>query len=83
VDTVVRAMPEIAEYRVDISERGPLAEVDVAIETGDATAPARLEREFAAVFSLRIPVRRVPHGELPRFEMKARRWRIAGRSAAG
>jgi phenylacetate-CoA ligase len=79
VDAVVRAMPEIEEYRVDVTERSPLAEVAVTVETRDDTAPERLEREFAAVFALRIPVRRAPRGELPRFEMKARRWHISGR----
>jgi phenylacetate-CoA ligase len=42
----------------------------------EATAPAalRLEAAFERSFSLRIPVREVPHGSLPRFEFKARRW---------
>jgi phenylacetate-CoA ligase len=37
-------------------------------------AALRLEAAFERAFSLRIPVREVPHGSLPRFELKARRW---------
>ena len=34
----------------------------------------RLEMALTHAFSLRIPVRLVPPGSMPRFEMKARRW---------
>jgi phenylacetate-CoA ligase len=34
----------------------------------------RLEAAFERAFSLRIPVREVPYGTLPRFELKSRRW---------
>ena len=34
----------------------------------------RLEFALRAAFDLRIPVRIVPPGSLPRFEMKAKRW---------
>jgi hypothetical protein len=34
----------------------------------------KLEAAFERAFSLRIPVREVPHGTLPRFDFKARRW---------
>ena len=37
-------------------------------------AALRLEAALERAFSLRIPVREVPHGSLPRFEFKARRW---------
>ena len=74
VDAVVRLVPEIVEYRVEVSRRGPLAEVGVFIESGDEHAAQKLERALSAAFSLRIPVTRVGHGRLPRFEMKARRW---------
>lgn len=72
VDAVVRALPEIAEYRVAVQKRGTLAEISIEIESDDDSATARLERALTSAFSLRIPVRRVP--SLPRFELKARRW---------
>ena len=74
VDAVVKLVPEVAEYRVEVSRRGALAEVSVLIESDDDLAAQKLERALSAAFSLRIPVTRVEHGRLPRFEMKAQRW---------
>lgn len=73
-DAVVRLVPEIEEYRVEISRRGVLTEVEVQIESADETAVGQLERALTSAFSLRIPVTRVAAHTLPRFEMKARRW---------
>jgi phenylacetate-CoA ligase len=39
-----------------------------------ASIGRRLEAALERAFSLRIPVRQVPYGSLPRFELKARRW---------
>jgi phenylacetate-CoA ligase len=74
VDAVVRLVPGIVEYRVEISQRGALTEVEVKIESADDTAAQKLERALAAAFSLRIPVTRVAPHTLPHFELKARRW---------
>ena len=71
VDAVVRAMPEVAEYRVTITTRGEMPELAMEIETHDPAAAAKLERALTDAFTLRIPVRRVP--ALPRYELKARR----------
>jgi len=74
VEAVVRLVPEIVEYRVGITCRGSLAEMEVQIESDDDTAAQKLERALSAAFSLRIPVTRVAAKTLPRFELKARRW---------
>jgi phenylacetate-CoA ligase len=74
VESVVRSIPEIGEYRVLVSRRGSLAELALQIESPDDTAGARLERAMDQAFTLRVPVTRVEAGTLPRFEMKARRW---------
>ena len=74
VEAVVRTIPEIGEYRVLVSRRGAMTELEVQIESPDDTAAARLERALNQAFSLRIPVTRVAANSLPRFEMKARRW---------
>ena len=34
----------------------------------------RLERAFRNTYNLRVPVTAVPTGELPRFELKSKRW---------
>ena len=72
VDAVVRSIPEIAEYRVTVTSRDTLAEIALEIETAHESAMARLENALTSAFSLRILVRRV--AELPRFELKAKRW---------
>jgi hypothetical protein len=41
----------------------------------------RLERAFRATYNLRVPVTAVPRGELPRFELKSRRWIRTSKSA--
>ena len=74
VEAVVRTIPEIGEYRVLVSQRGAMSELEVQIESPDDTAATRLERALNQAFALRIPATRVAHGTLPRFEMKARRW---------
>jgi phenylacetate-CoA ligase len=76
VEEVVRAFGEVEEYRVRVSSRGAMAEVDVEIEVrgGAVGVAGALEKAFERSFSLRIPVREVSAGTLPRFEMKARRW---------
>jgi phenylacetate-CoA ligase len=74
VDAVVRSVPQIVEYRVEVSRRGVLTEVALEVESSDDTAASRLERALTSAFSLRIPVTRVAANSLPRFEMKARRW---------
>ncbi len=76
VDAVLHGVAEIAEYRVEVSRRGALVEIEVTIESADDSAAGKAEAALASAFSLRIPVRRVEPGALPRFEMKARRWLV-------
>jgi phenylacetate-CoA ligase len=74
VDAVVKLVPEIVEYRVEVTHRGALPEIELKIESVDDLAAKKLERVLSAAFSLRIPVTRVAANTLPRFELKARRW---------
>lgn len=75
LEEVVRKIPEILEYRVSVHRGAGLAEVSVEIETAAARGVAgHLEAAFERAFSLRIPVKEVEAGTLPRFELKARRW---------
>jgi phenylacetate-CoA ligase len=73
-DAAVQLVPDIDEYRVEISRRNALIEVEVQIESPDDDAAKKLEHALTSAFSLRIPVTRVAAHTLPRFEMKARRW---------
>ncbi len=79
VDQIVRAAGGITEYRVQIKTSGALCEMKIQIEPQpsfpDVTALcARLQRELHNAFALRVPVEPVAAGQLPRYEMKAKRW---------
>jgi phenylacetate-CoA ligase len=79
VEELIRAADGVSEYRVRVNTERALAELSVQIEPGpdcrDAAAlAAQLEKSFQTQFALRVPVTAVAPGELPRFEMKARRW---------
>lgn len=80
VEAVVRSVAGVIEYRVKVTRRGPLAEVALAIECASEATPRSLEAALTSAFSLRIPVRRVEPGTLPRFELKAKRWIVASGS---
>ena len=72
IDDIVRGFPEVVEYRVTVRSRDSLDELAVEVEDRLA-APERLAREFHVRLGLRVDVRSVPPGSLPRFEGKARR----------
>lgn len=77
VDRVLRTFPEVAEYRVELSTRRAMTEarLDVEPEAGAGVdLGRRLEAALRDAFQLRLPVRLVDPGALPRFELKGRRW---------
>jgi phenylacetate-CoA ligase len=76
MDQVVRSVPEIGEYRVTVESGGAMGEVTLEVESEAGPGVCGvLERALEVAFSLRISVRWVEAGTLPRFEFKARRWR--------
>jgi phenylacetate-CoA ligase len=79
IDELVRSVGQVTEYRVVVDHRGTMTELELEIEPAAAcpepTALARrLQQVLQNTLSLRVPVRAVGPGTLPRFEMKARRW---------
>jgi phenylacetate-CoA ligase len=79
VEQILRGCGGVAEYRAHLKSNRSLPELWLEVEPvpgcQDAVALARrLEQAFQDTLSLRVPVRIVPEGALPRFEMKARRW---------
>ncbi len=74
IDSVVRSIPAIGEYQVEVTRRGALREITVVAECGTESSKTRLEEALLSAFALRVPVQNVAHGSLPRFTMKARRW---------
>ena len=79
IEEIVRAQPDIGEYRVHVSTKRSLTELSLEIEVVEGAAdPAmivsRLEKTLDQTLALRVPVRMVPKGTLPRFELKSKRW---------
>jgi phenylacetate-CoA ligase len=79
VEEIVRAYPEVAEYRVQLDCRGAMTELSLEVEATAnsaslASLPRRLEQSIQAALNLRVSVVLLPPGSLPRFEMKAKRW---------
>ena len=55
------------------------ARIDAIAEaSGLSSLQRRLEQSFQSSLNLRVPVRLLPPGSLPRFEMKAMRWSKLG-----
>jgi phenylacetate-CoA ligase len=79
VEEIVRSCPEVAEYRVQLDCRRAMTELSLEVEPAEnggepAALQNHLEHSFQTALNLRVPIRLLPPGSLPRFEMKARRW---------
>jgi phenylacetate-CoA ligase len=79
VEEIVRSCPDVTEYRVQLDCRGAMTQLSLEAETVPECVdqPAvrdRLEHSFQSALNLRVLVRLLPPGSLPRFEMKAMRW---------
>ncbi|MFM7057307.1 MAG: phenylacetate--CoA ligase family protein [Planctomycetota bacterium] len=79
IEAVVRGIPEIAEFQIELTTVREMRELCVVIEPVEAamTAPGELLERVRTELRLRlgfaVDVRVVNPGELPRFEMKSRR----------
>ncbi|MBI3831195.1 MAG: AMP-binding protein [Planctomycetes bacterium] len=79
IEELVREFAEAVEYRVELFSERNMSELRIQIEPvpgcADAAGLARkIEERLKAALTLRVPVKAVPCGSLPRFEMKAKRW---------
>ena len=75
VDVVVRSLDSVGEYRVTVDQTGDLAAVSIEAEASELVCRDLADRLHEAL-SLRISVIPVSAGSLPRFELKARRWKF-------
>ncbi len=80
VEAVVRAFPEVGEFQATLDRTTSMAELELEVEAPEGVAGALAER-LQRDLGIRIPVRSVAAGALPRFELKARRWRTVGAAA--
>lgn len=79
VEGIIRSCGGVAEYQVNVTQQGALTEMTLQVEpAGDCRSVRdllrRLEKAFHDTLALRVPVKAVAPGALPRFESKARRW---------
>jgi phenylacetate-CoA ligase len=72
VEDVLRSFPEIEEFRITVTRVDELDEIALDLECPEELVP-RVETALRQTLSLRVPVRAVSSGTLPRFELKARR----------
>ncbi len=76
IEAIVRRFPEVAEFRLHVDQRNPLADLRLEVEpaVGDGLALAdAIGRAVRAELLFRVEVTAAPPGSLPRFELKARR----------
>jgi len=79
VEEIIRGCGGVAEYQVHVGASQSLSELTIQVEADsncrDTGALAQeLEKAFQSALALRVGVTNVPHGTLPRSEMKAKRW---------
>lgn len=79
IESIVRQLPAIGEYRATVTSTGALRTLSVEIEAISADVSAErlttdLARRLREALGLNVPVHLVPAGTLPQFEMKARRF---------
>jgi phenylacetate-CoA ligase len=78
IEDLVRAIPEVDEFAVDVERRGEMDEMRLQLEVADGASndiSSRVERSIREALGLRVEASVVPHGTLPRYELKARRFR--------
>jgi len=81
VESVVRTVSEVVEYRASVTQDGALGTLLVEIEV-NASNPNEVTRlveiKLREALGLSVVVKTVEKGALPRFEMKARRFILKG-----
>jgi phenylacetate-CoA ligase len=80
VEDLVRARAEVAEFEIEVFRSREMLEMEVRLEVepeGKAPEVAKaMAGELQVRLGLTVAVRPVPAGTLPRYELKARRFKI-------
>jgi phenylacetate-CoA ligase len=77
IENIVRRFDEVGEFAVDVYRRGELDEMDLRVEVNGGEPDIVVDavaQEIRNALGLRVKVKPVPHGTLPRFDLKARRF---------
>ena len=72
LENILHRFPEVSEYRVIVTNEGPMDEITLQVECPPQLKTA-IADELHIAFHLRVPIETVEPGTLPRFELKARR----------
>jgi phenylacetate-CoA ligase len=79
IDDLIRALPAIVEYEVEIRRISEMDDLLFKIEIGAGCSFAEVEHDLLAAFrvqlNIRVSVVLAPPGSLPRYEFKARRYK--------
>jgi phenylacetate-CoA ligase len=86
IENIVRRFPEVGEFAVNVNRRHELDEMEIQLEVNGAdpeTVAGAVARDVRDGLGLRVDVKVVPYGTLPRFDLKARRFTDNRREPAG
>jgi len=79
IDNLLRALPSIVEYEVEIRRVAGLDDLLLKLEVNDPESFSELKEAVLAAFrsqlNIRVSVEQVARGTLPRYEFKARRYK--------
>lgn len=73
VEQILRSFPEVIEYRITVYKEGAMDQLRVDVEDR-LQEPQRVTEELRLRLGLKVHVRSVPLGTLPRFEGKGQRF---------
>ena len=80
IENLIRRSDEVEEFRITVStvkQMGHLSiELDLKKDTSPENAKNNVYQQIRNELSLSSEIKVVPHGSLPRFEMKARRFHV-------
>jgi len=72
LENILHRFPEVSEYRVIVTNEGPMDEITLQVECPPQLKSA-IADELHIALQLRVPIETVEPGTLPRFELMARR----------
>lgn len=79
IDNLIRAIPAITEYEVEIRRVAEMDDLFLKVETEEPSSFVQVEQAilsaFRAQLNIRVSVAQAAQGSLPRYEFKARRYK--------
>lgn len=73
IEQILRSFPEVLEYRLTAYKKGSMDELSVEVEDR-LEQPERIVKELQLRLGLRVEVKAVQLGSLPRYELKGQRF---------